>query len=648
VTQLEARLQVPVDPADLLPVPPAAAYATLAALTSAVPAASADTRKYYRVTDGAGEVLYRSDGSTWNLVGTEDSAKLEQVLLVEADKTEGLSAQYTLKVSAGKAIAGFGIAATERDGVPESAFIVQADQFALTTPYTFSQEATPTATAIGQTWYKPSTLISYRATATGTGNWVVYTPVVPFVVDTTTGSVYITGTLRVGGSSAPTFTTVGSATTNFNGRNDRNATAVVAPTIASDGTAIDHTINTDGSADFSLEWSWAGTEADIDGFVVTVYSAATNAAYTFGTTPAAEQKYVVPADKRAILGYGIAADRYYKFSVQAYRTVDPDVNAAGILLSARAIPSLAAENPYRPDANVAFAGNVSGTVSGVAAATVVAGAADGATALSAVNNVTTGLATKLGAAQKNILSGEGGIRTGTIDWDVNGDNATGAGIAITSKGILGRNSTAGAAGITFTIDGTTGAATFKGDITGASGTFSGNLNTAGQVLATGTTSSAEGSACVVGNSSSSGVRGGVFIATNTTGAVGSSSSGTGLYGKTGSTSSAAPGVLGTAGSGGYAFATETGSIIISASNANMIIGPATNTGANNLVIKEGSAGARLNDQLLIYGQLSADNETTLGLVVEQDVEAGTGSFTGLVQLRIHINGVAYKLPLEAY
>lgn len=80
----------------------------------------------------------------------------------------------------------------------------------------------------------------------------------------------------------------------------------------------------------------------------------------------------------------------------------------------------------------------------------------------------------------------------------------------------------------------------------------------------------------------------------------------------------------------------------------MIVGTATNTGANNLVIKEGSAGARLNDQLLIYGQLSADNETTLGLVVEQDVEAGTGSFTGLVQLRIHINGVAYKLPLEAY
>jgi hypothetical protein len=199
VTQLEARLQVAVDPADLLPVPPAAAYATLAALTSAVPAASADTRKYYRVTDGAGEVLYRSNGTAYSLVGTQGSAKLEQVLLVEADKTEGLSAQYTLKVSAGKAIAGFGIAATERDDATESAFIIQADKFALTTPYNFSQEVTPTAVSSGQTWYKPSTKLSYRSTAAGTGNWVLYTPAVPFAVDATTGNVAILGTLTVGG-----------------------------------------------------------------------------------------------------------------------------------------------------------------------------------------------------------------------------------------------------------------------------------------------------------------------------------------------------------------------------------------------------------------------------------------------------------------
>jgi hypothetical protein len=175
-----------------------------------------------------------------------------------------------------------------------------------------------------------------------------------------------------------------------------------------------------------------------------------------------------------------------------------------------------------------------------------------------------------------------------------------------------------------------------------------DIATSGQVSATGTTTSSEGSACIVGNSSTTNVRGGVFLATNTPGAVGVSSTSAGLFGKTSATTAGSPGVLGSAGAGGFAFATQTGSIIINSNNSNMIIGTATNTGANNLVIKEGSAGSRLNDQMLIYGQLSADSKTTFGLVVEQDVEAGTDSFVGLVQLRIHINGAAYKLPLEAY
>lgn len=596
VTQLEARLQVVVDSADLLPVSPTAAYATLAALTSAVPAASADTRKYYRVTSGAGEVLYRSNGTAYSLVGTQGSAKLEQVLLVEADKTEGLSAQYTLKVSAGKAIAGFGIAATDRAGVPESAFIVQADKFALTTPYNFSQENTPTAVSVGQTWYKPSTLVSYRATATGTGGWVVYTPVVPFVVDTTTGSVYIDGSLRVGGSSAPTFTTVGSATTNFNTRNDRNAAAVVAPTIASDGTAIDHTINTDGSADISFEWSWAGTEADIDGFVITAYSATTSAAYTFGTTPAAEQKYVVPADKRALIAYGVAADRYYKASVQAYRVVDPDVNAAGIILSARATPSLAGENPYQPAANVAFAGNVSGTVNSVAVATIT-------TAVTAVNDGTTGLATKMGAAQKNILSGEGGIRTGTIDWDSVGTVASGYGIAITAKGILARN-TVGAT--TFTLDATNGNATFSGALSAATGTFSGDISTTGYIKATGALSDAGNLAAIHAVPSSPSANGLWAYTSGSLAAVFATNDGTGnaIIGASG----------GTAGAGVYALSTHTGGAALLAYN----------TQPTGIAIQLVGTG-RISGSAIFQ-----DNVTVNGTLNTAAISGASGTFSGTV------------------
>jgi hypothetical protein len=76
----------------------------------------------------------------------------------------------------------------------------------------------------------------------------------------------------------------------------------------------------------------------------------------------------------------------------------------------------------------------------------------------------------------------------------------------------------------------------------------------------------------------------------------------------------------------------------------MIIGTATNTGNNNLVIKEGVVGSRLDNQILIYGALSDDADTTLGLVTEQAVVAN--SDTSNVKLKIYINGAAYWLQLR--
>lgn len=130
--------------------------------------------------------------------GAPGRANLEVSMTATADRTEGLAAEYMVKLNAGRAVAGFGLAAYEDpSGDTESAFIVQADKFALTSTYTFVQDTTPTATAAGQTWYRPSTEVSYRSTGTGTGNWTVYTPVVPFGVDTTTGTVYINGQVRI-------------------------------------------------------------------------------------------------------------------------------------------------------------------------------------------------------------------------------------------------------------------------------------------------------------------------------------------------------------------------------------------------------------------------------------------------------------------
>ena len=66
--------------------------------------------------------------------GSPGRANLEEQMFVSASYTEGLRAQYTLKVMAGGALAGFGIAAEEVNGVPSSAFIISADKFAIVSP----------------------------------------------------------------------------------------------------------------------------------------------------------------------------------------------------------------------------------------------------------------------------------------------------------------------------------------------------------------------------------------------------------------------------------------------------------------------------------------------------------------------------------
>lgn len=160
------------------------------------------------------------------------------------------------------------------------------------------------------------------------------------------------------------------ASVNFDARNDRLATAVVAPTVATDGTAVDHVLNSDASADVSFEWSWSGSEADIDGFRVMVYSSTSSSAYTPGTTPAAETEIVLPANKRAFIALGLSPTNYYTFAVRAYREVDPDIDASGVMFSSWVKSTRTEENPYRPSASVAWPGDVTGTVGGIPVANV--------------------------------------------------------------------------------------------------------------------------------------------------------------------------------------------------------------------------------------------------------------------------------------
>jgi len=194
----------------------------------------------------------------------------------------------------------------------------------------------------------------------------------------------ITGT--VGGTAVATlisYATAGNTVaTNFNANNDRNSTTPTSPTIASNGTAIDHTINTDGSADISFEWTYTVSDVynaatNIDGFIVyvrsTAISGATPSSYTFGASPDEETTYYLPREKRAFILPGVAANRNYNFAVRAYRMVDTDIAAAGIIYSPIIQSSYGGELFYQPSTTVAFAGDITGTVNSVAVATITTG-----------------------------------------------------------------------------------------------------------------------------------------------------------------------------------------------------------------------------------------------------------------------------------
>jgi hypothetical protein len=254
---------------------------------------------------------------------------------------------------------------------------------------------------------------------------------------------------------------VATATTNFNASNDRNSAAVVAPTIAADGTAVDHSARTDGAVDISFEWAWAGTEGDIDGFLVYVVSTTTTAAYAFGTAPEAEIVYTVPANKRSFILTGAAANLQTTFGVQAYRSVDKDINAAGVIKSTLVKPSLAAENPYRPSTNVGFYGDIYGTINGTSAATVATNAAAGKAASDALPD-------KVSKSAANIMTGAGALVSGSLTVDANGYRAGGYGCAQTQRGWVAYNSSGV---LTFQLDAAGGNPYFAGQLAAAYGTL---------------------------------------------------------------------------------------------------------------------------------------------------------------------------------
>ncbi|ASB89411.1 hypothetical protein ACH95_17280 [Bacillus glycinifermentans] len=155
---------------------------------------------------------------------------------------------------------------------------------------------------------------------------------------------------------------------NFNIRNDRISTPVAAPTVKSDGTAISHEYNDNGSVDIVLKWEYPESDEDqynIDGFEVYLYSSESSDEYIFGSKMSHEEMVNVKYDKRSYKFTGLASNKYYTLGVRAYRRVDADIERAGIILSDIAQSKHASENPYLPSAIAEVKGRVNGLIQAV-------------------------------------------------------------------------------------------------------------------------------------------------------------------------------------------------------------------------------------------------------------------------------------------
>jgi phage minor structural protein len=143
----------------------------------------------------------------------------------------------------------------------------------------------------------------------------------------------------------------------------RNPNPVNNPIILTDGSSIDHVENTDGSVDISFEWTFTeNVLSPINGFGVLIYSSDDNSIHV--PSLVTDATYKVDKNSRSFQLKGVAADKFYTFGVFAYRNVDTTINPEGIIKSEIVQSSLSTENPFQPSENVAYKGDLIGTIGG--------------------------------------------------------------------------------------------------------------------------------------------------------------------------------------------------------------------------------------------------------------------------------------------
>lgn len=253
----------------------------------------------------------------------------------------------------------------------------------------------------------------------------------------------IADTATVGSGETPASSVVTGAsngTDSYNGttnyRNDVAPTNAVSS--ASSPTVVN---NNDGSRDITLTWTYTNGAVPADGFIL-FYREGT------GTVLSTDAGVQLPATARSFRFQGVHQGTAYRAGIAAFRRTE-----AGLRITSIYQPTTTPD--WRVSATTV---NITADINGMSSSTLTSRATSGYD-----------IQQKLEANGSVILTGQlvptntGALKAGTITWNsTTGALTGGTGIAVTEWGIIGAN--AGTA--TFTIETSTGAATFKGDISG--------------------------------------------------------------------------------------------------------------------------------------------------------------------------------------
>jgi hypothetical protein len=380
-----------------------------------------------------------------------NTAAIQTEATTRASETGNLFAKYTVKVDTNGYVSGFGLASTANNGTTVSDFAVRADKF-------------------------------YIASPSGPG----VTPSMPFIVQTTQQTingevvpvgVYMTDAFIRNGSI--TNAKIANASIDSAKISTLEAGKITAGSIST-GEYIQSTNFITGSQGWKIygngtaEFGAAAirgqlTASQIDARGLSIKDASGNVVLNAGTGNFTGS--LNGTDVSTVVSNASTALSTANSAASAASTAQSTANSAS-----------SAASTAQSTANSAS------SAASTAQSTANSAASAASTAQGTANAAYNGLSTKLNSDSRNVLSGSGGLATGSLNWDSSGNYLTGYGIGITQKGIVAYNSSGAA---TFVLNGSTGAASFAGSLSAATGTFAGSLSAASGTF-TGTLSGASG------------------------------------------------------------------------------------------------------------------------------------------------------------